>query len=58
MLSGATCMAPAIAGRAVFRIVVSSDSMKKATATSHGSIPFASSVASPFTATILARRRA
>ena len=36
MLSGATLSAAAIAGTAVFRIVVSSDSMKKATATSHG----------------------
>jgi hypothetical protein len=37
MLSGATCSAAAIAGTAVFRIVVSSDSIKSATATSHGS---------------------
>jgi hypothetical protein len=37
MLSGATFKAAAIAGTAVFRIVVSSDSMKKATATSQGS---------------------
>ena len=37
MLSGATPSALAIAGTAVFRIVVSSDSMKNATATSHGS---------------------
>ena len=37
MLSGATFSALAIAGTAVFRIVVSSASMKKATATSHGS---------------------
>src|ERR1035438_9145209 len=36
MLSGATCKAADTAGTAVFRIVVSSDSMKKATATSHG----------------------
>ena len=36
MLSGATCRALAIVGTAVFRIVVSSDSMKNATATSHG----------------------
>src|SRR5213592_1648879 len=36
MLSGATSSAFAMAGTAVFRIVVSSDSMKKATATSHG----------------------
>ena len=36
MLSGATLSASAMAGTAVFRIVVSSDSMKKATATSHG----------------------
>src|SRR5580698_1265313 len=37
MLSGVTASALAITGTAVFRIVVSSDSMKKATATSHGS---------------------
>src|SRR5262249_22754071 len=37
MLSGATLRAPATTGVAVFRIVVSNDSMKKATATSHGS---------------------
>src|SRR6185312_12565432 len=37
MLSGATFSAPAIAGTAVFRMVVSSDSMKNAMATSHGS---------------------
>jgi hypothetical protein len=36
MLSGATFRASAIAGAAVFKIVVSSDSMKKATATSQG----------------------
>jgi hypothetical protein len=36
MLSGATPRAEDIAGTAVFRIVVSNDSMKKATATSHG----------------------
>lgn len=36
MLSGATCNAAAIVGTAVFRIVVSRDSMKNATATSHG----------------------
>src|SRR5580658_9929985 len=36
MLSGATFKAAAIAGTAVFKIVVSSDSMKNATATSHG----------------------
>src|SRR5665213_4560688 len=36
MLRGATASAFAMAGTAVFRIVVSSDSMKKATATSHG----------------------
>ncbi len=41
MLSGATASAFATAGTAVFRIVVSTDSMKKATATSHGSICFA-----------------
>jgi hypothetical protein len=36
MLSGATLSAAEIVGTAVFRIVVSSDSMKNATATSHG----------------------
>jgi hypothetical protein len=36
MLSGLTTRAAAIAGTAVLRIVVSSASMKKATATSHG----------------------
>ena len=36
MLSGATLSASAMAGTAVFRMVVSSDSMKNATATSHG----------------------
>src|SRR5271168_3446131 len=36
MLKGATFRACAMAGTAVLRIVVSKDSMKKATATSHG----------------------
>src|ERR1700685_3369650 len=36
MLSGATWSAAEMAGTAVFRIVVSSDSMKNATATNHG----------------------
>jgi hypothetical protein len=36
MLNGATPRADEIAGTAVFKIVVSSDSMKNATATSHG----------------------
>ena len=36
ILSGTTLRAWAMVGTAVFRIVVSSDSMKKATATSHG----------------------
>jgi hypothetical protein len=36
MLSGATCRAAAIDGTAVFKMVVSSDSMKNATATSQG----------------------
>ena len=36
MLSGATLSAVAIAGTAVFKMVVSSDSMKNAIATSHG----------------------
>src|SRR5881628_368719 len=40
MLSGATASAFAMAGTAVFRIVVSIDSMKKATATSHGNNRF------------------
>src|SRR5882724_3068130 len=43
MLSGATESAFAMAGTAVFRIVVSSDSMKKATATSHGNNRFTDS---------------
>jgi hypothetical protein len=37
MLSGATWSAAAIVGTPVFRIVVSRDSMKNATAISHGS---------------------
>src|SRR6202040_1506926 len=36
MLNGATLSASAMVGTAVFRIVVSSDSIKKATATSQG----------------------
>src|SRR6266516_7174719 len=40
MLSGATASAFAMAGTAVFRIVVSSDSMKNATATSQGNNRF------------------
>src|ERR1700730_10574019 len=36
MLSGVTCSASEMAGTAVFRMVVSSDSIKNATATSHG----------------------
>src|SRR5206468_9548260 len=40
MLGGATASAFEMAGTAVFRIVVSSDSMKKATATSHGNSRF------------------
>ena len=36
MLSGATFRASEMAGTAVFRIVVSNDSIKNATATSHG----------------------
>jgi hypothetical protein len=39
MLRGATPRAPEMVGTAVLRIVVSSDSMKKATATSHGKSP-------------------
>src|ERR1700691_2816802 len=38
MLSGVTASALAMTGTAVFRIVVSSDSMKTATAPSHGSM--------------------
>src|ERR1700690_616861 len=41
MLSGATPRAWAMAGTAVLRTVVSSDSMKNATATSHGNNRFA-----------------
>ena len=37
MLNGATLRAAAMTGAAVFRMVVSSDSIKNATATSHGS---------------------
>ena len=37
MLSGATWSAAAMVGTPVFRIVVSSDSMKNATAINHGS---------------------
>jgi hypothetical protein len=36
MLSGVTCRAVEMVGTAVLRIVVSSDSMKNATATNHG----------------------
>ena len=39
MLSGAMRSAAAMVGTAVFRMVVSSDSMKNATATSHGDQP-------------------
>ena len=42
MLKGTICKAAAIAGTAVLRIVVSSDSIKNATATSHGSKRFVS----------------
>ena len=45
MLNGGISRAFAIAGTAVFRIVVSSDSMKKPTATSHGSSRLAAAVA-------------
>ena len=44
MLNGATPSALAIAGTAVFRIVVSSDCMKNATATSHGKNRFTASI--------------
>src|ERR1035438_2398735 len=43
MLSGATPSALAMVGTAVFRMVVSSDSMKNATATSQGSNRFTDS---------------
>src|SRR6202167_2653989 len=43
MLSGATAKALAMAGTAVFRIVVYSDSMKNPTATSHGNSRFTES---------------
>ncbi len=42
MAKGTTCSARAIAGTPVFRIVVSSDSMKKATAISQGNRPLRS----------------
>src|SRR4051812_34354933 len=45
MLSGATPSAAATVGTAVLRIVVSTASMKKATATSHGSSCFAAALA-------------
>src|ERR1700674_856318 len=44
MLSGGTLSECAMAGTAVFRIVVSNDSMKKPTATNHGSRRLAVSV--------------
>jgi hypothetical protein len=44
MLKGAMPSALAMAGTAVFRIVVSSDCMKKATATSHGKKRFMASI--------------
>src|SRR5580698_9335448 len=47
MLSGVTASALEITGTAVFRMVVSSDSMKKATATSHGSRRFTASGGAP-----------
>lgn len=40
MLSGAMRSAAAMVGTAVFRMVVSSDSMKNATVTSHGTSRF------------------
>jgi hypothetical protein len=52
MLNGTTCSACAIAGNAVLRIVVSSDSMKNATATSQGNKRSTAGVgrpAAPFT---------
>src|ERR1700726_4541664 len=47
MLSGGTLSACAMAGTAVFRMVVSNDSMKKPTATSHGSRRLAVSLSLP-----------
>src|ERR1700677_1617563 len=44
MSSGGTCSECAIAGTAVFSIVVSSDSMKKPTATSQGRSRFAAAL--------------
>ena len=44
MLNGAMASALAIAGTAVFRIVVSSACMKNATATSHGKMRFTASM--------------
>jgi hypothetical protein len=44
MLNGAMPSAFAMAGTAVFRIVVSSDCMKKATATNHGKKRFTASI--------------
>src|SRR5580692_8594683 len=55
MLSGATFRASAIVGTAVFRIVVSSDSMKNATATSHGNSRLLDAPAS-ITVTLAGRR--
>src|ERR1700753_3868104 len=54
MLSGPTCNAAEIAGTAVFRIVVSSDSMKNETATSHGKSLLAASVGEDGEITVLA----
>src|ERR1700694_1036270 len=47
MLSGGTLSAAAMAGTAVFRIVVSNDSMKKPTATRHGTRRLAVSLRVP-----------
>ncbi len=48
MLSGATWSASAMVGTAVLRMVVSSDSMKNATATSHGRIRFTAALWLPW----------
>ena len=59
MLSGTTPSALAIAGTAVFRMVVSSDSMKSATATSQGKSRLAAAETSgtPWGVSVLASGR-
>ena len=58
MLSGGTLSACAMAGTAVFKMVVSSDSMKKPTATSHGSSRLAVSAESAVCRGLARRQRA